>query len=366
MPPFFAQALQLAALVRRLGRQAARRLLPLLPLLLAAFATGFMGQTAHAGPPVHEEAFRRIGGIEQWVTVHGEDREQPLLLFLHGGPGNPLSPFATAMYGAWSRDFVLVQWDQRGAGQTFARRPEQEAEALSIERMAEDGLELAAQLKQEFGGRPLILIASSWGSALGVHMVQRQPKLYAAYIGTAQLVSGRANLQASYQQTLARVDAAGDTATAAALRALGPPPHQDPRAFGVLRRAIRKLEAQTCTPAPRHWWQPEAPYQEARAQAALEAGEDYSFLQFVGLAGDGMLSTLDLHRLGRVYRLPLHFIQGEQDLLTTPDVTEAWVNTLSAPEKTLTRVPRAGHDPNPELLQAQWQRLLLIKAGLKH
>lgn len=348
----------LTALLDRLGQRAARLLLGLAALTLLAPA-------AFAGPPVHEEGFRRIGGIEQWVTVHGEDREQALLLFLHGGPGNPLSPFAQAIYGSWSRDFVLVQWDQRGAGQTFTRRPEQEAEALSIERMAEDGLELAAQLKQEFGGRPLILVASSWGSALGVHMVQRRPELFAAYLGTAQLVSGRANLQASYQQTLVRVEAAGDTATAAALRALGPPPHRDPRAFGVLRRAIRKLEAQASTPAPRHWWQPEPRYQTAAAQAALEAGEDYSFLQFVGLAGDGMLSTLDLYRLGRVYRLPLHFIQGEQDLLTTPDVTEAWVNTLSAPEKTLTRVPRAGHDPNPELLQAQWQRLQQIKAGLK-
>lgn len=72
---------------------------------------------------IEEEAFVPVGGIEQWITIQGENRDNPVVLFLHGGPGNTLTPFADAIYGGWAGDFTLVQWDQRGAGKTFGRNP---------------------------------------------------------------------------------------------------------------------------------------------------------------------------------------------------------------------------------------------------
>ncbi|MCV2353054.1 alpha/beta hydrolase [Paucibacter sp. B2R-40] len=337
-----------------------RRLVGALALVLTLGLFGVVG-TAKAVAPIDQEGFRRIGGIDQWVTLHGQDSSKPVLLFLHGGPGNPLSPFAKNIYGKWSRDFVLVQWDQRGAGLSFGKNPEQAQDVLTLERMVADGLELTEQLQQLFGPRKVLLMGSSWGSALGVHMAKRRPDLFAAYVGTAQMVSAQANGLASFTQTLALAEAAGDASTVAALKAIGPPPHRDPRAFGVLRRAIRAYEAKGCTPAPRDWWQAEARYQSAEAQAATEEGEDYSFLQFVGLAGDGMLSKINLPALGPEYRIPMHFIQGEQDLLTPLAVTQGFVDSILAPEKSLTVVPLAGHDPNPALIEAQ-HRLLLRAA----
>jgi len=70
---------------------------------------------------VKEEMFVRIGGIDQWITIKGDDRNNPVLLFLHGGPGDALSPFADAMFAGWEKDFTLVQWDQRGAGRTYGK-----------------------------------------------------------------------------------------------------------------------------------------------------------------------------------------------------------------------------------------------------
>ncbi|MEJ6006512.1 alpha/beta hydrolase [Paucibacter sp. AS339] len=337
-----------------------RRLFGALTLVLA-LGLFSAGNTAIAATPIDQEGFRRIGGIEQWVTLHGQDSSKPVLLFLHGGPGNPLSPIAKKIYGHWSRDFVLVQWDQRGAGLSFGKNPEQAQAPLTLERMVADGLELTEQLQQQFGQRKVLLMGSSWGSVLGVHMAKQRPDLFAAYVGTAQMVSAEANGKASFAQTLALAEAAGDASTVAALKAIGPPPHRDPRAFGVLRRAIRAYESQTSSPAPRDWWQAEARYQSAEAQAATEEGEEYSFLQFVGLAGDGMLSKIDLPALGPEYRIPMHFIQGDQDLLTPLTVTQRFVDSIRAPEKSLTLVPRAGHDPNPALIEAQ-HRLLLRAA----
>ncbi len=56
---------------------------------------------------IHEERLIKINGIEQWVTIKG-DRTKPVILFIHGGPGNPLSPFADPIYGKWEKDFILV------------------------------------------------------------------------------------------------------------------------------------------------------------------------------------------------------------------------------------------------------------------
>ena len=79
--------------------------------------------TQPAAAPVHEERFVQANGIEHWVTIHGNNAANPVVLFLHGGPGNPNTPYAQAVYGAWTQDFTLVQWDQRGAGKTFGRNP---------------------------------------------------------------------------------------------------------------------------------------------------------------------------------------------------------------------------------------------------
>jgi predicted alpha/beta-fold hydrolase len=70
---------------------------------------------------VKEELFVPIGGIDQWITIKGGNRNNPVVLFLHGGPGDALSPFADAMFAGWEKDFTLVPWDQRGAGRTYGK-----------------------------------------------------------------------------------------------------------------------------------------------------------------------------------------------------------------------------------------------------
>jgi pimeloyl-ACP methyl ester carboxylesterase len=80
---------------------------------------------------VEEASFVGIGGIEQWVTIRGDDDRKPVLLLLHGGPGDVQSPFIS-IYAPYERDFVLVQWDERGAGQTFAKNG---AAGVTLERL---------------------------------------------------------------------------------------------------------------------------------------------------------------------------------------------------------------------------------------
>ncbi len=123
---------------------------------------------------ISEEKFVLINGIEQWVTIKG-DRSKPIILFIHGGPGSPISPYSDNLYKDWEKDFIIVQWDQRGTGKTFGRHAPEEltpdylkSNPLTLDMMIHDGIELSEYLLKHVGKQKIILFGTSWGSALGV------------------------------------------------------------------------------------------------------------------------------------------------------------------------------------------------------
>ena len=302
--------------------------------------------------PVDAAGFVEFGGIEQWVTIRGEECDNPVVLVVHGGPGNPLTPYADSVYADWTGSFTVVHWDQRGAGRTFGRNPETAEQSLTIDLLTEDGLELAERLAEGLGKEKLYLVAASWGSVLAVHMAKARPDLFHAYVGISQLVNHRANLDASYSRTLAKAEAAGDAEVVAQLRSMGPPPWTNPRNFGILRRATRRYEAVATTPGPESWWKIAADYATPVRRQEYVAGEDYSYLQFVGFKGDGMLAQVDLPMLGTRFEMPVFLIQGAEDLVTVPEVSKAYFDSISAPEKEYLILPRTGHDPNVAMMEA--------------
>lgn len=324
---------------------------------MTAQKTASTGICPSSNGKLDEKEFVPIGGIQQWITIRGTSCDKPVILFLHGGPGNSLSPYADAIYGAWDSEYTLVQWDQRGAGKTFAANPATAASALSIERMAQDGIELTEYLTSQLGKRKIILMGGSWGSILGIHMIKSRPDLFYAYIGTGQIVSYRENQNASYTKLIAAARAAGDQKTVSAIEALGPPPWTNPRNSGILRRATRIYEARTSAAAPKTWWTPAPEYATARMQEYFEQADDYSYLQFVGLKGDGMFSGVDLARLGMHFDIPVYFIEGSEDLVAVPEVAKRYFDALVAPDKEYVSVPQTGHDPNLAMVDAQYKIL---------
>ncbi len=87
-------------------------------------------------------------------------------------------------------------------------------------------------------------------------------------------------------------------------------------------------------------------YDTPKMRADYSEGEDFSYLQFVGLGGDGMFSKVDLPRLGTVFEIPVFIVQGSEDLLTIPDVAKQYFDRIVAPQKEYIVVANAGHDPN--------------------
>lgn len=185
---------------------------------------------------IDEARYVAIGGIEQWITIRGEDRNNPVLLVLHGGPGDATNPWGYAGFRSWLKTFTVVQWDQRGAGRTLGKNGPSLAPTITIERMARDGVELAQLLCKSLQKEKIIVVGHSWGSILGVFMVKARPDLFHAFVGTGQVADPARNYAVAYDELLEKATSLGNDRALRELKELGRPPYADGRGYAVQRR----------------------------------------------------------------------------------------------------------------------------------
>ena len=161
--------------------------------LLAAFlAVRAVGVAVNRRTPqggINEELYVELNGSTQWISIYGEDADNPVLLYLHGGPGSATSMFDYVITRKWADVYTVVTWDQRGCGKSAGSG----AEDLSCEQLVEDGLALAKFLRERLGVDTITLLGHSWGSYLGCRMALDRPEYFDCYIGTGQLVDMREN-----------------------------------------------------------------------------------------------------------------------------------------------------------------------------
>ncbi len=193
---------------------------------------------------IDEGKYLKVGGIEQWVTIRGEDRANPVVLLLHGGPGDATNPWGHAGFRTWLKTYTVVQWDQRGSGRTLGRNGRDSAATLTIDRLVQDGVELADALRRSLRKDKIILVGHSWGSVLGVLMAKAKPDLFQAFVGTGQVGDPARGYHVAFDALLAKARAVGDARALRELEEAGPPPYRtvaDTRCSG---------DGRTCSKAP--------------------------------------------------------------------------------------------------------------------
>ena len=291
---------------------------------------------------IDDALFVEIGGTPQWVTIRGQDRGNPVLLVLHGGPGSAIAGLAPA-FVPWERDFTVVQWDQPGAGRTFRAAGRTIAPDLTVEQMAQDGSELAEWLCRRLGKDNIVLLGWSWGSILGVHMIKTRPELFAAYVGTGQVVAMQEGEAVAYANVLAKARQRGDAAALADLEAIGAPPYgaltdvDTQRKWAALYELDRSLIAAILRP------QLLAPRTTIADLYDLAGGTFASGAHFVGSDMTGPLAEIDLRKLGLDFAVPIFVVQGTADDFTPAELSRAWLDALSAPQKAFVPIENAGH-----------------------
>jgi pimeloyl-ACP methyl ester carboxylesterase len=305
------------------------------PILLSTIAVTAAAQTS-AG--VDKTTFVPLGGLEQWIGIRGEDRSNPVLLVVHGGPGEAQWP-AAEIYKPWENAFTVVQWDQRGTGHTYGRYGAQTPD-VTLDRIAKDGVELATYLCRELGKKKIIVLGHSWGSIVAVHMVQMRPDLFAAYVGTGQVSSWAAMVGTQFDLLLAKAREDDDQATVKELEAIGrPDPTNADQYF-----AFSKNRQSIMTPSDQAW------LQHLRAQAAELKASNPEQLQNLE---DGMLFTsqhvlpdqiaTNLPKTACNIHTAFFVIQGQNDVITPTQAAINYFHCVKAPKKGMVLIPNAGH-----------------------
>ena len=317
-----------------------------LPSAADAQQTACTGRSSGAGARIEEASFVPLGGIEQWVTIRGDDRLNPVLLHVHGGPGFAFSAF-TADFAPYEADFTVVQWDQRGSGCTFGRYGEATPE-LTVDRIASDGIELAAQLRARFDNRKIVVLGHSFGSIVGTEMVRRAPEHFALYAGTAQVGSFAGAVEA--QLTYLRGLAAGDADLAAQLDALDSQSLQRHAAVNRLLQGGGRLPAADVT------WLRRLQARAGEVMAPKELADWQTGRQLSGSRLITEIAGVDFFATTRLFEVPFVVIQGSDDVITPTSVAKAYVDHIEAPEKEFIIIDGASHFPHlthtPQFLAA--------------
>ena len=167
-----------------------RRLSVLLGLaILVVLPLSPEGFTKSGNLAVEEFTFIPVNGTTQGLLIRAADASKPVLLYIHGGPGQSLVPWAHVATKDLVKDFIVVYWDQRGAGLSYDNKIPKET--MSIGHFIEDARSVTAYLKKRFDKQKILLLGHSWGSNLGLRVVQKCPADYYAYIGVGQVVHSR-------------------------------------------------------------------------------------------------------------------------------------------------------------------------------
>lgn len=285
-----------------------------------------------------------LGGIEQWIAVRGTDVDNPILIYVHGGPG------ATELGRSWPWQravedyFTVVQWDQRGAGKTARLNGvETTRPTLTRARMADDLVELIDLLQARYGGRKLVVLGHSWGNVIALDAAMKRPDAIAAYVGLSPLLNWEENERAGYERLMEIARERGDAEALAELEAMAPYP-------GDGELTSERLGAQ------RAWVQRYGGLAAYRDNgdfflkaARLSPDYDLADRQAIDEGGLASVETL-LPELARVdfstlkrTPFPVLMFVGRHDITTPPQVTEAWLNALDAPSKRLVWFEHSAH-----------------------
>lgn len=310
-----------------------------LALRLDAQANACTPRSNSEGQRIEEAGFVTVGGIEQWVTVRGDERSNPLLLHVHGGPGFAFAAFVDE-FAPYESDFTVVQWDQRGSGCTFGRNRDA-ASDVTLDRLARDGIELAGYLHDRFADRKIIVLGHSFGTIVATEMVRRVPEQFAAYVGTGQFASFSGSVEALFAHLRGVAATAGDAALAAELDQLGTLDSHSLQKFGGLNRLLS-----TRMPAVDAAFMQRL---EPRA-AELMTAEELADWQNGRRTSMGRLvpevQRVDLvATVGRL-EVPFILIQGSDDLNTPTAPAVAYFEGVEAPAKELVVIDGAGHFPH--------------------
>ncbi len=276
---------------------------------------------------------KTINGWPQYLLMRGRDSSLPVLLFLHGGPGSPETGFLRSYNADLENHFIMVYWDQRGAGRTYS--PFMDKKTMTIEQFVDDTHELIRYLKKKFGRDRIFLAGHSWGSFLGAQVAARYPEDLYCYIGIGQVVDLAENERLSYNYAYGKAVAAKDRDSIETLDSIkGYPEVEDLVAATMTQRQVLMKYGGVIRGESSYLW----------LFGKVNNPESSMFdVPVIFLGGYESMKALwvpmkrfgDLRKKYISFKIPVYLFTGKYDYNVPFALSEDYFRKLSAPRKEL-------------------------------
>jgi len=281
-----------------------------------------------------------IGGVDQWIQIRGWNKDHPVLLFVHGGPGFTDMPFYYKFDTLLENDFVVVHWDQRGAGKSYSKTID--PGTMNVEQFVKDTIELSEKLDARFG-KKIILAGHSWGSLIGILAASKRPDLYEAYVGIGQVTDMNDDDEASYKFALGHAMKAKNAKAVRELQEIGPPPWTARKLFSERKWVTRfggVYHTLTCGKV----------FDIAAISPAYTLRDAYGMFEGIksSLKMHGQMRAYDIKKMVPKLDVPVYFVEGKFDRLTPPELVSQYYESLKAPKKEMMVFGNSGHFPQWE------------------
>jgi pimeloyl-ACP methyl ester carboxylesterase len=299
------------------------------------------------GTRIDKKESLTIGGITQWVSLRSDNVKNPILLFLHGGPGTAQISFSRKSQRRLEDSFLVVNWDQRGSGRSYSRSLRKED--MKIERFVADAEELIEYLLKRFGQEKVYLVGQSWGTIVGAYLIAKRPELIQAYIPIGQIVDMERGELISYQFTLDEAKRLNNKKAIQQLEKIGHPPYARLSDGGVQRKWLSKFHG--------------AAYEGTLEGTILKNISirdlrPFDIIRFVAGAMFSLATLEDEQNKVKIIRdvpemkVPVYFCCGRRDYNVPFELVVEYAEKLQAPQKRIMWFDHSAHLPNfeePEL-----------------
>lgn len=320
----------------------------LLVLLIVIFALKIYSYTPKINNGISEIRKVRLGQVDQYVLIRGENVKNPVLLYLHSGPGTTEMITFRQAHKNLEQYFTIVNWDQRGTGKSFSSNIP--ANSMTIEQLISDANELTEYLKKEFHKQKIVLVGHSWGTALGLSLVQKYPDSFYTYVGSGQVVKPVEGERISYEYTKEK---AKDNASALEelINIDKPDPYltidNETKWFDKIileRKWLVKFGGETFGGSDN----------SLLFNFNTILAPEYTWMDYVkfGMGSSFSLKNmwpqimkLDFIEQIPEIKVPVYFYQGRYDYNTPSILVEKYFNILKAPSKKLEWFEKSGHHP---------------------
>ena len=288
-----------------------------------------------------------LGGQDQYLIIRGADATKPVMLFLHGGPGSAETAFMKHFNRDIENDFVMVYWEQRGAGKSYFK--DIPVESMNMAQFISDTRELSEYLAKRFDQEKIYIMGHSWGSLLGILTAYKHPELFRAYLGIGQACYQFKGEKISYEWAKEQAYKHNDRRAIKTLEGLTFP---DSLASSkewidylmVERRYVNKFGGGTTRDMTKMW---------PLVKIVLKASE-YTVGEKLNFMNGAMFSlkhlwheviNANLHHDIDSMQVPVYMFHGKHDFTTPYPVAEEFFNQLKAPQKEFFTFEHSAHSP---------------------